>query len=112
MADLKYDILEKFGVLSTSKSGWELQLNFVQWGENTPKFDIRTWAPDNQKMGKGITLTHDEVVKLHDLLGAILAEEGAKPTEPVSAVTHFEEVADSDEDDNDDGPRLMRLSDI
>jgi len=75
MADLKYDILEKFGVLSTSKSGWELQLNFVQWGENTPKFDLRTWSPDNAKMGKGLTLTHDEIVALHDILGDILAVE-------------------------------------
>jgi len=75
MADLKYDILEKFGILSTSKSGWELQLNFVQWGQNTPKFDLRTWSPDNAKMGKGLTLTHDEIVALHDILGNILAVE-------------------------------------
>ena len=75
MANLKYEILEQFGTLSTSKSGWELQLNFVQWGENKPKFDLRTWSPDHQKMGKGLTLTHEEVVTLHELLGQVLQPE-------------------------------------
>ena len=37
MADLKYEILEELGTLSTSKSGWEMQLNVVQWGANNPK---------------------------------------------------------------------------
>lgn len=73
MADLKYEILEELGTLSTSKSGWEMQLNVVQWGANKPKYDLRTWSPDHAKMGKGLTLTREEVEKLHDLLGQVLA---------------------------------------
>lgn len=102
MADLKYDILEKFGVLSTSKSGWELQLNFVQWGQNTPKFDLRTWSPDNAKMGKGLTLTHDEIVALHNILGDILAVENQSGTEAPAI------AADEDDFQN----KLGRLSDF
>jgi hypothetical protein len=73
MADLKYEILEELGTLSTSKSGWEMQLNVVQWGANKPKYDLRTWSPDHAKMGKGLTLTREEVEKLHELLGQALA---------------------------------------
>ncbi|WP_099088890.1 YdbC family protein [Weissella cibaria] len=73
MADLKYEILEELGTLSTSKSGWEMQLNVVQWGANKPKYDLRTWSPDHAKMGKGLTLTRGEIEKLHELLGQALA---------------------------------------
>ena len=73
MADLKYEILEELGALSTSKSGWEMQLNVVQWGANKPKYDLRTWSPDHAKMGKGLTLTREEIEKLHELLGQALA---------------------------------------
>ncbi len=51
MAELKFEILESFGVLSTSKSGWIKELNFVQWGDNQPNFDLRTWSPDHKKDG-------------------------------------------------------------
>ena len=29
-----------------------------------PKLDIRDWAPEHEKMGKGITLTEEEAEKL------------------------------------------------
>ena len=34
----------------------------------TPKYDIRDWAPEHAKMGKGITLSDDELEKLKQLL--------------------------------------------
>lgn len=123
MADLKYDVLEKFGVLSTSKSGWEMRLNFVQWGDNTPKFDLRTWSPDGSKMGKGLTLTHDEIVKLYEVLGEVLAvENGAQaPVKPEASADDYlaemyyadqaEEAAEEDAEDAD-RPKWGRLSDL
>ncbi|KAA8458108.1 YdbC family protein [Weissella paramesenteroides] len=105
MAKLSYDILEKFGTLSTSKSGWELQLNFVQWGENKPKFDLRSWSPDNSKMGKGLTLSHDEVVALYDVLTNVLAAEHA----PVTDVT--DDAADTDAQTNEQ-PKWGRLDEM
>lgn len=72
MADLKFDIKEYIGVLSSGKSGWSKELNFVQWGEYDPKFDIREWSPDHQKMGKGVTFTVDELKELKKLLNEIL----------------------------------------
>ena len=58
MADIKYDISEALGVISESAKGWTKELNLISWNGGTPKFDIRDWAPENEKMGKGITLGH------------------------------------------------------
>ena len=68
MAEFKFEITEKIGVLSTNAKGWERQLNMVSWNDNPPKYDIRDWAPDNSKMGKGISLTIDEIAGLKELL--------------------------------------------
>jgi hypothetical protein len=71
MADFKYEIAQKIGVLSTSASGWAKELNLVSWNEHEPKFDLRDWAPENKQMGKGDTLTKDELKALRDLLNGM-----------------------------------------
>ena len=71
MAEFKYEITERLGVLSTNAKNWERQLNMVSWNENEPKYDIRDWSPDGTKMGKGISMTIEDIVSLKDLLGAI-----------------------------------------
>ena len=68
MADIKYDISEALGVISESAKGWTKELNLISWNGGTPKFDIRDWAPEHEKMGKGVTLSEDEMLKLRDLL--------------------------------------------
>lgn len=72
MADIKYDISEALGVISESAKGWTKELNLISWNGGTPKFDIRDWAPEHEKMGKGITLSKSEAEKLHELLGLAL----------------------------------------
>ncbi|GHV74900.1 hypothetical protein AGMMS49940_22020 [Spirochaetia bacterium] len=74
MADITYDILKNYGVLSEEKNGWRKELSLVSWNGRNPKLDLRDWAPDHQKMGKGITLTRDEALKLQELLTAALEE--------------------------------------
>ena len=68
MAEFTYDITEELGVLSESKSGWRREVNLVSWNGAAPKFDIRDWAPDHEKMGKGISLTAAEIEKLKEIL--------------------------------------------
>ena len=68
MAELKYEIVKTIGVLSEAPSGWTKELNLVSWNDRAPKFDVRDWAPDHAKMGKGVTLTADEIILLRDLL--------------------------------------------
>lgn len=68
MADISYEILETVAVLSESKSGWTKELNLISWNGREPKYDLRDWAPGKEKMGKGVTLTKDELVKLKEAL--------------------------------------------
>ncbi|HOJ98430.1 MAG TPA: PC4/YdbC family ssDNA-binding protein [Termitinemataceae bacterium] len=72
MADITFEILKTFGVLSEERGGWKKELNLVSWNGRAPKLDIRDWAPDHEKMGKGITLTKEEAKKLIELLQGAL----------------------------------------
>ncbi len=71
MADIKYEITEGFGVLSESNKGWNKELNLISWNDREPKYDIRDWSPDHEKMGKGVTLSRDELVELKKLLNSM-----------------------------------------
>ncbi|WP_177528704.1 YdbC family protein [uncultured Treponema sp.] len=66
--DFSFSIEQKFGVLSTSKKGWNLELNSVSWGGRPAKYDIRSWDAEHAKMGKGVTLTKEELKALRDIL--------------------------------------------
>ena len=68
MADIKFEIVEEIGVLSERSKGWRQELNLVSWNGAAAKYDIRDWAPEHEKMGKGITLTKEEAEKLKELL--------------------------------------------
>ena len=71
MAELKYEIVKNLSVLSQSPSGWTKELNLVSWNDREPKYDIREWAPEHTKMGKGVTMTGDEIILLRDLLNEV-----------------------------------------
>lgn len=68
MPEFKFEITQKLGVLSESKSGWKRELNLVSWNGADPKFDIRDWSPDHEKMSKGISLSAEEIEKLKKIL--------------------------------------------
>ena len=70
MADFKYEIVEEIGVLSENAKGWRKELNLISWNGGAPKYDIRDWAPDHEKMGKGVTLTEEELAVLKKLLNS------------------------------------------
>lgn len=74
MADIKFEIKEELGVLSESAKGWTKELNLISWNGAQAKYDLRDWSPNHEKMGKGITLTADEVQELYKLLDKIVAE--------------------------------------
>jgi len=46
--------------LSENAKSWRKELNLISWNEGEPKYDIRDWAPEREKMGKGVTLTEEE----------------------------------------------------
>lgn len=68
MADIKYEIKENLGTISESSKGWVKELNLISWNEKEAKYDIRDWDSEHKKMGKGVTLTVEELKKLKDIL--------------------------------------------
>jgi hypothetical protein len=71
MSEIKYEIIKKIGVLSKSASGWAKELNLISWNDRDAKYDIREWSPDRGKMGKGVTLSKEELLALKELLNTI-----------------------------------------
>jgi hypothetical protein len=68
MSEIKYEIIKKIGVLSKSGSGWTKELNLISWNDRDAKYDLRDWAPDGEKMGKGVTLSKEELLALKEVL--------------------------------------------
>ena len=71
MSGIKYEIIKTIGVLSTSAKGWTKELNLIRWNEREPKYDLRDWAPEHEKMGKGVTLSDEELRALKELLSEL-----------------------------------------
>ena len=71
MPDLKYEIKEHIATLSTSAKGWTKELNLVSWNDKEPKYDLRDWSPDHSKMGKGLTMSGEEVNALKAALETV-----------------------------------------
>ncbi len=69
--DFSFSIEQTVGVISEGKGGWKLELNKVSWGGRPAKYDIRSWDGSHQKMGKGITLTAEELTALKNILSQI-----------------------------------------
>jgi hypothetical protein len=71
MSEIKYEIIKTIGVLSTSAKGWTKELNLISWNKREPKYDLRDWAPEREKMGKGVTLSKEDLLALKGLLNTI-----------------------------------------
>lgn len=70
MGDLKYEIIERIAILS-EKGKWTKELNKVSWNDRPAKYDLRDWNHDEGKIGKGTTLTEEELQNLREVLNAI-----------------------------------------
>lgn len=68
MADIKFEIEKELGKISKSSKEWTKELNLISWNGKEAKYDLRDWAPEHEKMGKGITLSSDELKSLKELL--------------------------------------------
>ena len=71
MPDIKYEIVKNIGMLSKSGSGWTKELNLVSWNDREPKYDLRDWSADHEKMAKGVTLSKEELLALKELLNTM-----------------------------------------
>ncbi|MBQ9282569.1 MAG: hypothetical protein IJ207_10320 [Treponema sp.] len=66
-----FDFLDEHRIIATGSGGWNLELNKISWNKKAAKYDLRSWSGDHQKMGKGVTLSAEELKNLRDLLNAI-----------------------------------------
>ncbi len=80
--EVTFEIVEHIGVLSENESGWRKELNLVSWNGQIPKYDIRDWDQDHERMSRGITLLPRDMRKVVDLY---MADRSRK------AVRHAEE---------------------
>lgn len=71
MAEIKFEIEKELGSISESPKGWTKELNLISWNGKEAKYDLRDWAPVHEKMGKGVTLSGDELKKLRDVLNGM-----------------------------------------
>ncbi len=74
MPEITFKITTHIATLSTNKSGWTKELNLVSWNDKEPKYDLRDWSPDHTKMGKGLTLTAEELKELKTALKSLGGE--------------------------------------
>lgn len=68
MAEIKYEVKENIATLSEGAKGWTKELNLISWNDREAKYDLRDWGPEKTKMGKGITLSKEELKTLKDIL--------------------------------------------
>ncbi|MGO5067408.1 hypothetical protein FDF31_13245 [Clostridium sporogenes] len=71
MADIKFEIKDELGVISESQKGWTKELNLISWNGRESKYDLRDWSPQHEKMGKGITLSLEELKSLKEILNKL-----------------------------------------
>ena len=68
MKEIQYEIIKEIAVLSRSEGGYTKEINLIAWNGNAPKIDIRSFSPNREKCGKGITLTAEEAAALLEAL--------------------------------------------
>ncbi|WP_216830489.1 YdbC family protein [Alkalihalobacterium elongatum] len=71
MAEIKYEIEQSIGVLSENAKGWKKELNLVSWNGREAKYDLRDWDSNHEKMGKGLTLSKEEIIELKAILNQL-----------------------------------------
>jgi hypothetical protein len=69
--DFSFEITLQCGEIAKGKGGWAMELNMVSWSGREAKYDIRSWSPDHQKMGKGLTFSKEELAALKALLNSM-----------------------------------------
>lgn len=66
--EITFEIVEQIGVLRENSTGWKKELNRISWNGGEPKYDIREWDPNHEKMSRGLTLTDEEMQILVEIM--------------------------------------------
>ncbi len=72
MTEFKFEIVRNIGFLSEPNAkGWRKEINLVSWNGANPKYDIRDWDQNHEKMGKGVTLSNEEFDALKKIINSV-----------------------------------------
>lgn len=66
--DFSYSIEEFISPIKESKSNWTKSIARIKWGDNPTTVDIRNMNIQDERMGKGISLSDEEANLLAELL--------------------------------------------
>ncbi len=73
--DIRFEIVERIGVLGSYPTGWNKEFNVVKWNDKPEKYDIRDWSPGHERMSRGVTMHEDELLKLMDFCSVRFEDE-------------------------------------
>lgn len=75
--EFKYEIKEHVGVVAEERGYRTLELNLVSFNDAEPRYDLRRWMSkdDVRTMGKGVTMTGEQIRALRDLLNSLPLED-------------------------------------
>ena len=76
--EINYEVHEECGELTARKNGDVVKLRYLSWNGRDPKYDLRLWSTDddgNEKCGKGIGLTGEELEELYEVIGKLINED-------------------------------------
>jgi hypothetical protein len=68
MKQIKFEIKKHLGVLSGWENGRRKEINLVSWFNGEPKIDIREWNRSHDTIGKGVTLSLEELIRVKEIL--------------------------------------------
>lgn len=76
--EVTFEIKERIGVINERPDNWNKEVNIMSWNGGTPKYDIRDWDENHERMTRGITLTEDEMKALVALVTKRMEEKDGK----------------------------------
>lgn len=66
--EVTFEIIKQVGVLEEFQTGWTKELNIISWNGSKPKYDIRDWDENHERMSRGITLSEEQMKNLIELM--------------------------------------------
>jgi len=75
--EINYEVIEECGALTPRGKAGTVKLRYLSWNGRDPKYDLRVWTTDddgNEKCGKGIGLSGEELEELYDVIGKLINE--------------------------------------
>lgn len=69
----KFEVEKELGAIQENRNaqGMRMELNLVSFNDRKAKYDIRPWDVKHEMMGKGISLSKEELVKLKEILNSL-----------------------------------------